>query len=73
ELVILYLVVGDETHILEVEETELNNIRDYISNIIESGFNDFKLYDNYCGFGPFGEIAEIKDGEIIYLEQEVIK
>ena len=66
DTVIYYLETSEGLHTLELEEEPLN-FKDFLQDIIDGGFSDFRIYNSLCNFGVFGLMAEVKNNEIIFI------
>lgn len=68
DTVIYYIECEGRLQPLELEETSLN-FKDFLQDIINGGCNDFKIYDSICNYGGCGLIAEVKNNEIIFINE----
>lgn len=54
---------------IELTEDEITyNLEDFLNDLINGGFDTFKLYSGVTNSGPIGLIAEVKNGDILEMD-----
>ena len=68
DTVIYYLEASEGLQPLELEDAPLN-FKDFLQDIIDGGYSDFKIYESLCNYGGCGLIAEVKNNEIFFINE----
>lgn len=68
DTVIYYVECDGGLQPIELEETP-PNFKDFLQDVIDGGYSDFKIYESICNYGGCGLMAEVKDNEIIFINE----